>query len=62
MGRQFGTTWQCANGWEARKIPWQVDFMLGLDTFIFFDSLLRSLLFFSFHAEEFWNRGLMWAP
>lgn len=37
--------------------------MLGLGTFIFFDSLLRSLLhFFFFYAEEFWNRGLMWAP
>lgn len=62
MGRQFGTTWQCANGREARKIPWQVEFVLGLDIFIFFDSLLHSLLFFPFHAEEFWNRGLMWAP
>lgn len=59
MGRQFVTDWQCANGWEA-KIPRQMDFMLGLDTFFFliFLSLFYSFIFF--HAEEFWNRGLTW--
>lgn len=53
MGRQFG--------WEASKIPRQVDFMLGMDTFFPFESFFV-LFFLFFHAEEFWDRGLMWAP
>lgn len=35
--------------------------MLGLDTFFPFGSFFV-LFFLFFHAEEFWNTGLMWAP
>lgn len=40
MGRQFG--------WEASKIPRQVDFMLGLDTF--YPLILIFVSFYSFFS------------
>lgn len=46
MGRQFGTIWQCANGWAA-KIPRQVELCQGWTPISFLpSSFSRSILSF----------------